>query len=189
MKKFFTFVITIMATLLVVACGNTKTTDTKTKAKTETTATTEAKVKEVSETYKMTQNMEGGSQDIFIDLTYSGNDYKSLAIRYESHFTGDVLAALQAQGRETVEANFRDNLGELVPGVSAIKEMKGVEVTSAVDENYVWKLTVKLDPNVVDFEELASKGDSFAFLADVKHTKPSQLIAGFSIVGFKKVTE
>lgn len=190
MKKVFTTLLASFLTIFMVACSNstTKSTTNGSQTVTEMSTTEQTTVAEVSETYKMSQEIDGGNQDVYIDLTYAGDEYKAIDIRYETVFSGNVLANLQGQGRETVEKNFSDNLDGLIPGVNAIKEMKGVEVKSSVDDKFVWKLVITMDPNVVDFEELAAKGDSFAFLADMKDTKPSQLIAGFSIAGFKKVT-
>lgn len=189
MKRVFTLVFTTLASLFLVACsGNgAKSTSTETTETTKVTETTT--VAEVTETYKKSQEISGVKQDIYIDLTYAGDDYKSLAVRYETIYDGDSLANFQAQGREAVEASFSEHLDALVPGANAIKEMNGVEVTSTVDDNFVWKLTVTLDPNVVNFEELAAKGESFAFLAQVEKTTPSQLIAGFSVIGFAKVSQ
>lgn len=189
MKKVFTLVFSIAMLLFLGACSNGKTGQSVSSEKEATTVSETTTVVELTETYKKTQTINGGKQDIYIDLTYTDDTYQSLALRYETIYEGDALANFQAQGREAIEANFNEHLDALIPGINAIKDLEGVEVKSTVDENFVWKLTVSLDPNVVNFEELATKGDNFAYLAKIEKMPPSQLIAGFNIIGFEKVTQ
>ncbi|MFC5630392.1 MULTISPECIES: hypothetical protein [Streptococcus] len=189
MKKVFTLVFTLATVFFLVACSKGKNSKQVSSEQEVTTASETTTITETKETYKKSQEINGGKQDIYIDLTYTGDTYQSLVLRYETIYEGEALANFQAQGREAVEASFNEHLEALIPGISAIKDLKGVDVKSTVDENFAWKLTVSLDPNVVNFEDLATKGDTFAYLAKIEKMPPSQLIAGFSIIGFEKVPQ
>lgn len=188
MKKILTLVFTAAALLFLGACSNDKTSQ-AVSSKETTTVSDNTTATEVTETYKKTQEINGGKQEIYIDVTYTGDTYQSLVLRYETIYEDDALVNFQTQGREAVEANFNEHLDALIPGVNAIKDLEGVDVTSTVDENFIWKLSVSLDPNVVNFEDLATKGDNFAYLAKIEKMPPSQLIAGFNIIGFEKITQ
>lgn len=191
MKKIFSLIMVCTAFLVLAACSSSveNKQGQATKSQIETSTTTETtEVAEITETYKKALTIDSGKQDFYIDLTYAGEKYKSIAIRYETFYEGETLANFQAQGREAVEDNFNKHLDNLIPAVSAIKEMEGINVSSTVDDQFVWKLTVTLNPETVNFEELAEKGENFAFLAPAAKMSPSQLIAGFSIIGLEKVS-
>ncbi|MGT2742118.1 hypothetical protein [Streptococcus plurextorum] len=186
MKKILKLVaMTLLAVVLTACSGNKSTTNTN--AETSTSETTTSAVAAVTETYKMTQSVDGGSQDIYFIVTYREEEYEALEIRYETKFSADIAELLKAQGREAVEQNFNDNLDAMIPGTNLFKEMDGVDVVSTVDDQFVWHLTIKMDPKVVNFEELSAT--SFSFLADIKDTSPKQLLAGLNLVGFQKVSE